>query len=151
MVIENMTAPPGPAGSPPGRRASRRSVLRASPHAVWAVVVVVPFGAYLAWLSQTTLPPGQCTGLGWGCSVAGWDAVGLAAIIYGVPLAALWFAGHLLIALIRRRRRSPAPALPVPWLRVDRRRRAPGQFGGAIARSHHCSSREPCRPAASTR
>lgn len=70
--------------------------------------MLAPFGLYLGWLSQTELPDGQCSGLGWGCSLAGWDAAGIAAVLYGVPVALLWLTGHLVIALLRRRRRRRA-------------------------------------------
>ena len=73
------------------------------PHTIWALLVLGPFGAYLAWLSQTTLPDGQCSGIGWGCSLAGWDAVGFTLIILGVPIAVVWLVGHLVIAIVQRR------------------------------------------------
>jgi len=74
------------------------------PHSIWALLALGPFGAYLAWLSQTALPDGQCSGIGWGCSLAGWDAVGLTLIIFGAPLALAWLAGHLVIAIVQHRR-----------------------------------------------
>lgn len=75
-------------------------------HAIWAGLLLVPFAAFLRYLSLTELPPGQCTGIGWGCGVAGMDAVGIALLFYGIPLALVWGIGHAVIGAvgwIRRR------------------------------------------------
>lgn len=69
------------------------------PHTVWAGVIVVPFVLWMAALSQTELPEGTCSGLGWGCEVAGWDAVGIALIFVGVPLLLVLVVGHVIIGL----------------------------------------------------
>jgi hypothetical protein len=60
-------------------------------------------------VSQSELPPGQCSGIGWGCSLTGWDAVGIGLIFIGVPLLFLLLVGHLIIGaaqVIRSRRRA---------------------------------------------
>ena len=76
-------------------------------HAIWAVLLLVPFAAFLAYLSRTELPPGQCTGVGWGCGVAGMAAVGIALLFYGIPLALVWVMGHAVIGVVQWiRRRS---------------------------------------------
>ena len=77
-------------------------------HALWAGAVIVPLAVYLVWLSRTTLPNGTCSGIGFGCSLAGDDAVEIALVFLGVPLALLWFAGHVVIAVVDRRRRAAA-------------------------------------------
>ena len=96
-----------PSGQP---RAERTISLRRTrvKHAVWAGTVLVPFAVYLVWLWRTTLPSGTCSGIGFGCSLAGDDAVEVALVFLGVPLALLWFTGHLVIAVVDRRRRAAA-------------------------------------------
>jgi len=79
------------------------------PHAVWAGIIVIPFLLWMAALSQTELPEGTCSGIGWGCEVAGWDAVGIAVLFIGIPLLLVLLLGHLIIGLaqwIRSRRRG---------------------------------------------
>ena len=79
------------------------------PHAVWAGIIVIPFFLWLAALSQKELPEGTCSGIGWGCELAGWDAVGITLIFVGVPLLFVLLVGHLIIGLsqwIRSRRTS---------------------------------------------
>lgn len=77
-------------------------------HAVWAGLLLLPFAAFLLYLSQTELPPGQCSGIGWGCELAGMDAVGIALLFYGIPLALVWLIGHAVIGLVQWRRSSVA-------------------------------------------
>ena len=79
------------------------------PHAVWAGIIVIPFVLWLAALSQSELPEGTCSGIGWGCELAGWDAVGITLIFVGIPLLFVLLVGHLIIGLsqwIRSRRTS---------------------------------------------
>lgn len=81
------------------------------PHAVWAGVLVIPFAAWMVALSQTELPEGTCSGMGWGCSLAGWDAVGIALLFIGIPLLLVLLFGHLIIGLaqwLRSRRQRPS-------------------------------------------
>ena len=83
------------------------------PHVAWAGLIVIPFVFWMAVLSQSELPPGQCSGIGWGCSLAGWDAVAFALIIIGVPLLLLLLLGHLIIGFaqwLRSRRRQSSPS-----------------------------------------
>ena len=81
-----------------------------TPHAVWAGSIVIPFVIWMGVVSQSELPPGQCSGIGWGCSLAGWDAVGVGLIFIGVPLLLLLLVGHLIIGVAQlvRSRRRPA-------------------------------------------
>lgn len=79
------------------------------PHAVWAGVIVIPFFLSMLALSQTELPEGRCSGIGWGCELAGWDAVGIALLFLGIPLLLILLLGHLIIGLaqwIRSRRKG---------------------------------------------
>jgi len=83
------------------------------PHTAWAGLIVIPFVFWMAVLSQSELPPGQCSGIGWGCSLAGWDAVAFALIIIGVPLLFVLLIGHLIIGFAQwlrsRRHKSSSP------------------------------------------
>ncbi len=56
------------------------------------------------------LPEGQCSGIGWGCDVAGTDAAALLLIFVGIPLALIWLLGHGVIAVVQwtKRKRSLA-------------------------------------------
>jgi hypothetical protein len=79
------------------------------PHAVWAGVIVIPFLVWMLALSQTELPEGTCSGIGWGCELAGWDAVGIVVLFFGIPLLFILLFGHLVIGLaqwLRSRREN---------------------------------------------
>lgn len=83
------------------------------PHVAWAGLIVIPLVFWMAVLSQSELPPGQCSGIGWGCSLAGWDAVAFALIIIGVPLLFVLLIGHLIIGFaqwLRSRRHQSSPS-----------------------------------------
>ena len=82
------------------RDLSRRTKI----HLAWAALVLVPFTAWLLVLSQSTLAPGQCSGIGWGCSLAGMDAVGLAIIVFGPFVLAFLAFGHGVIGFVLSRR-----------------------------------------------
>ncbi len=65
--------------------------------------------ALLVAIAQTDQPEGQCTGLGFGCTISGADLAAFAAM-YIVPVALVLLAvGHAVIALVQnlRRRRGP--------------------------------------------
>ena len=82
-------------------------------HLVWAGVVLLPFAAWLLVLGFSELPPGQCSGIGWGCSLAGLDAVGFALVVFGPFVLALLAVGHGVIGFVYRRRdRAVAPTEP---------------------------------------
>lgn len=92
------------------RRSPNRSWI---PHLLWAAAVLIPAAIYLGWLWSTDLPPGECGGIGWGCGLAGPDAVGFALILFGPPLALVWGFGHVVIEMLVSwaRRRSDQPDL----------------------------------------
>lgn len=80
-----------------------------TPHAVWACSIVIPFVIWMGVVSQSELPPGQCSGIGWGCSLAGWEAVVVGLVFIGVPLLLLLLVGHLITGVtqvVRSRRRA---------------------------------------------
>ena len=77
---------------------------KAKIHLAWAALVVTPFAVWLLALWQTTLAPGQCSGIGWGCSLAGTDAVGVAIIVFGPFVLAFLVLGHGVIGFVLRRR-----------------------------------------------
>lgn len=49
------------------------------------LVSALPLAALLA--AATPMPAGACSGIGFGCSLYGWDAAGFALLILGVPYA----------------------------------------------------------------
>lgn len=63
-------------------------------------------------------PEGACSGIGWGCSLYGWDAAGFALLVLGVPYALVLLAAVALPALLGAGRVATALAalgLLVPW------------------------------------
>lgn len=82
---------------------SRRYV----PHAIWAAILIVPFLFILLSVFQTDVGPSGCSGIGWGCTLAGADGAGLVLIFYGIPLLVVLVIGHLVIGFAQwLRRRS---------------------------------------------
>lgn len=75
--------------APPNRR---------TPWLLYALTLLsaAPLAALVAW--QTPQPPGTCSGIGWGCSLYGWDAAGFALLLFGVPYALV--LGVVLAALV---------------------------------------------------
>lgn len=60
------------------------------------------------------MPQGSCSGIGFGCSLYGWDLVGLVALVVGVPyVTVLGIAIFLLTRLPRRLEWMP---LVMGWL-----------------------------------
>lgn len=79
----------------------------------------LPIGAILA--ASNPLPEGACSGIGFGCSLYGWDAVGFAFIIFGIPFAVVFAVvlGVLSLPSIRRPWLATVAAIggfAVPWL-----------------------------------
>ena len=88
-------------GEPHGVSRIRRIAIRA--HLLWLVVVAGTVALTLVHVAQVTKArPGDCDGIGFGCSLHGVDAAGFAAI-FVVPIALVVMAiGHVTIALIAR-------------------------------------------------
>lgn len=85
---------------------SRRYV----PHAAWAALVLVPFLYLLVSVFLTDIGPGECSGIGWGCTLAGADGAGFVLIFFGIPALLVLLGGHLAIGLAQwLRRRSSQP------------------------------------------
>lgn len=99
LVVDEYAMTEGTKASPERRKPQGQRSKLWQPHAVWAGIIVIPFTAWMIWLSQTELPDGTCSGIGWGCEVAGWDAVGIALLFVGVPLLFVLLCGHLIIGL----------------------------------------------------
>ena len=103
------------------RSQGQRSKIRL-PCTVWVGVIVIPFFVWMLALSRTEPPEGRCSGIGSGCELAGWDAVGIVVLFFGIPLPPLLLFGHLIIGLaqwLRSRRenaswRSPTDPLSAP-------------------------------------
>jgi len=89
-------------GEPNGVSRIRRIAIRA--HLLWLVVVAGTVALTLVHVAQVTKArPGDCDGIGFGCSLHGADAVVFAAL-YVVPIALVVLAlGHTIIALIAHR------------------------------------------------
>lgn len=67
------------------------------------------------------MPEGACSGIGFGCSLYGWDAVGVAYLIFGIPFAVMLavILGVLSLPSIRRPWLTVAVAttgFALPWL-----------------------------------
>jgi hypothetical protein len=88
------------------RRPSKAWIL----HAAWSALVAGVAVASLLSAALSKPGPGQCEGIGWGCSLYGGDAAAFDAIfIVPIALAAL-VVGNVAISvvarLVRRRRRA---------------------------------------------
>ena len=95
-----------------------------SPWSPWLVylatfISLLPIGTVLAVTNP--MPEGACSGIGFGCSLYGWDAVAFGMIIFGVPFVTL-LAVVLGVLSIPALRRPPLALLvaglgfAVPWL-----------------------------------
>ena len=79
----------------------------------------LPLAAIIA--AATPMPEGACSGIGFGCSLYGWDAAGLALLILGVPYA-LGLTLVLGLLSLLPERHAPiatgvaAVGLAVPWV-----------------------------------
>lgn len=82
---------------------------------------VLPLAPIYAGANE--MPEGACSGIGWGCSLYGWDAVGFALLIVGIPYA-LGLALLLGVLCLLPDRIAPivtvvaAIGLAVPWVLV---------------------------------
>jgi hypothetical protein len=80
-----------------------------------------PLGAIVA--AATPQPAGACSGIGFGCSLYGWDAAGFLLAIVGVPYAVGLALVLLVLGLLPTRWRPvqfavAAFGLAVPWVVV---------------------------------
>lgn len=82
-------------------RAEMRALEKPSrwPHIAWAALVVGVVGLILLAVGQTRLSQGQCSGIGFGCSLGGADAAGFFAILIVPPAIGILAVGHALIAV----------------------------------------------------
>ena len=64
------------------------------------------------------MPAGACSGIGWGCSLYGWDAAGFLLVIVGIPFAVVLAVVVGLLSLAGRAWAAGAAALglSIPWL-----------------------------------
>lgn len=91
------------------------------PWVIYAATIAsaLPIGAILA--ASNPKPEGACSGIGFGCSLYGWDAVGFAYIIFGIPFAVVFAVVLGVLSLPAVRRPWLATAVSacgflVPWL-----------------------------------
>ena len=98
------------------------------PHMTWLRRIPIHWFLYAATLASalplaaviaaaTPMPEGGCSGIGWGCSLYGWDAAAVMLIIIGVPYA---LALGILLLILSFVGRAAAPivawvGLAVPW------------------------------------
>ncbi|MEN3273851.1 MAG: hypothetical protein V7636_2612 [Actinomycetota bacterium] len=80
----------------------------------------LPLGALIA---SANPPDGGCSGIGFGCSLYGWDAAGFALLFAGVPYAVILAALLGVLCLLPRRCAGVAQVvaalgLAVPWFAV---------------------------------
>ena len=80
------------------------------PHAIWAALVIVPFVYLLASVFLTDIGPSECSGIGWGCTLAGADGAGFVLVFFGIPALLVLLVGHLVIGLTQWLRGRPFPA-----------------------------------------
>ena len=74
-------------------------------HLIWAGFIVSVVAALLIAVAQTDQPAGQCSGLGWGCTLSGADLAAFAAMLV-VPIALVVMAiGHVLVAFVQSLRK----------------------------------------------
>ena len=72
------------------------------PHIVWATFVIGVVAVILVAAGQTHMSEGDCSGIGFGCSLYGADVAGFLAIIIVPPAIGILVVGHALIAATRR-------------------------------------------------
>lgn len=90
----------------------------------WVLYVVMLLSAPLVGLAlatATSQPPGACSGIGWGCSLYGWDLVGFVLIVVGLPFALVLMGAIALLELLRLRPLATGVAalgVVAPWLLV---------------------------------
>lgn len=65
---------------------------------VLMLLSAMPLGAVLARANPQ--PPDACSGIGFGCSLYGWDAVGFFAMLFGAPYATVLGIAILLLSLL---------------------------------------------------
>jgi hypothetical protein len=90
----------------------------------WTLYLVTLVSALpIAVIIATTnpMPEGACSGIGWGCSLYGWDLAGITLVIFGVPYAvALAIVLGLMGLLPERHGKASAVVagigLAIPWL-----------------------------------
>ena len=99
----------------PGRRFLRSPWL---PYAA-TIVSALPLGAIVA--AANPQPAGACSGIGFGCSLYGWDAAAFLLLFVGGPYA---FVLAIVLGVLSRARSRTLPVtaawigLAVPWVAV---------------------------------
>ncbi len=71
------------------------------PHLIWFLAVALPVTWLIIGAGQTEQQPGQCSGIGWGCSLSGSDAAAFVAIIVVPPALAILAIGHGVIGVVQ--------------------------------------------------
>jgi hypothetical protein len=75
----------------------------------FSVVIVVSAAILSLAIAQVTkADPGDCSGIGFGCSLHGWDAAGFAAIFVIPAALAILVVGNVIIAVVASAARNSA-------------------------------------------
>ena len=69
-------------------------------HMGWAALVVGVFALVLGGAALTELPEGSCSGIGFGCELAGPDLALLILMFVGPAVLGVMLAGHIVIAAV---------------------------------------------------
>jgi CHASE2 domain-containing sensor protein len=72
------------------------------PHVIWATIVVAVVSVFLFAVSRTEQPAGQCSGLGWGCTLSGGDLAAFTATLIVPPAVLVLLIGHVIIAIVQQ-------------------------------------------------
>lgn len=69
-----------------------------------AAWLIGALGLFIAWLlAPDSLPDGQCSGLGFGCTLTARDSIALASFFFALPVTIFWFvAGAIATSLLGR-------------------------------------------------
>jgi hypothetical protein len=69
-------------------------------HMGWAILVVGLFAVMLTGAALSDQPEGTCSGIGWGCELAGPDLALLILMFVGPLVLGVLVAGHALIGIV---------------------------------------------------
>lgn len=89
--------------STPKKATSHRASSRAFT-VIAAAWLIGALGLFIAWLlAPDSLPDGQCSGLGFGCTLTARDSIAFASFFFALPVTIFWFvAGAIATSLLGR-------------------------------------------------
>jgi hypothetical protein len=86
------------------------------PGVLFGVAVALTLLATAVVAVENPRPEGACTGIGWGCSLYGWEAALLGLLIFGLPF--VFIAGVLVLATSHLPRPWRVLSVVIGWLAV---------------------------------